>query len=175
MTAAFADFTRSKRSVLAFIRCRLAPVGSAPAAGDHTHGFRHRDGPFDFGGPIPPSSKITAVSSGGDRFTAVLLSLAGIPATIGFIGKFYILASGANASAWPLILVLVLTSVIGLFYYLRIVVTLFSTAPEPQPSTQILEWGSAFVLGGLAVLLIGFGVYPAPLLNLIRATIGGLN
>jgi len=108
-------------------------------------------------------------------FTAVLLSLAGIPATMGFIGKFYILASGANASAWPLIVVLVLTSVIGLFYYLRIVVTLFSAVPERQSAMPRLAWGSAFVLGALAFLLIWFGVYPAPLLNLIRATIGGLN
>jgi NADH-quinone oxidoreductase subunit N len=108
-------------------------------------------------------------------FTAVLFSLAGIPGTIGFVGKFYILASGANASAWLLIIALVLTSVIGLFYYLRIVVTLFSAVPEPQPSTQRLDWSTAFVLGGLAVLLVWFGVYPAPLLNLIRATIGGLN
>lgn len=108
-------------------------------------------------------------------FTAVLLSLAGIPATMGFVGKFYILASGANASAWPLIIVLVLTSVIGLFYYLRIVVTLFSEEPQLQSSKQRLKWGSAVVLGGLAVLLIGFGVYPAPLLNLIQATIAGVN
>jgi len=108
-------------------------------------------------------------------FTAVLLSLAGIPATMGFVGKFYILASGANASAWPLIIVLVLTSVIGLFYYLRVVVTLFSAAPERRASMEGIQWSSALILGGLAVLLIWFGVYPAPLLNLIRATIGGLN
>jgi len=108
-------------------------------------------------------------------FIAVLLSLAGIPATMGFLGKFYILATGAAASAWLLIVVLVLTSVAGLFYYLRIVVALFSAVPERQPSVARLEWGSALVLGGLAVLLIWFGVYPAPLLNLIRATIGGLN
>lgn len=107
--------------------------------------------------------------------TAVLLSLAGIPATMGFIGKFYILASGANASAWPLMIVLVLSSVIGLFYYLRIVVTLFSAGPARQFPRQTLDWGSAMVLGGLAALLIWFGVYPAPLLNLIRATMGGLN
>jgi len=108
-------------------------------------------------------------------FTAVLLSLAGIPATMGFVGKFYILAAGANAAAWPLLIVLVLTSVVGLFYYLRIVVTLFSASAERHPSSQRLEWGSAFVLGGLAVLLIWFGVFPAPLLNLIRTTIGGIN
>lgn len=108
-------------------------------------------------------------------FTAVLLSLAGIPATMGFVGKFYVLASGANVSAWPLMIVLVLTSVVGLFYYLRIVVALFSEVPERPFSIQKLGWGTAFVLGGLAFLLIGFGVYPAPLLNLIRATISGLN
>ena len=108
-------------------------------------------------------------------FTAVLLSLAGIPATMGFVGKFYILASGANVSAWPLVIVLVLTSVIGLFYYLRIVVMLFSAVPEHPSSTQRLGWGSAIVLGGLAILLVWFGVYPSPLFNMIRATIGGLN
>ena len=108
-------------------------------------------------------------------FTAVLLSLAGIPATMGFVGKFYVLASGAKVSAWPLMIVLVLTSVIGLYYYLRIVVTLFSEEPQLQSSKQRLTWSSAIILGGLAVLLIGFGVYPAPLLNLIQATIGGAN
>jgi hypothetical protein len=47
----------------------------------------------------------------------------------------------------------VLIGVIGLFDYLRIVVTLFSAVPEPQPSTQRLDWSTAFLLGGLAVLL----------------------
>src|SRR5580698_11599427 len=59
-------------------------------------------------------------------FTAALLSLAGIPATMGFLGKFYILAAGANARAWPLIVILVATSVAGLFYYLRILVALYA-------------------------------------------------
>ena len=59
-------------------------------------------------------------------FTATLLSLAGIPLTAGFVGKFYVLASGASAALWLLVLVLVVTSVFGLFYYLRVVVTLFA-------------------------------------------------
>jgi NADH-quinone oxidoreductase subunit N len=101
-------------------------------------------------------------------FTAALLSLAGIPATMGFVGKFYILASGANARAWPLIVTLVVTSVAGLFYYLRIVATLYAdpaehTAPEPAVSRS-----TALVLAVLALLLIWLGVYPTPLLNLIH-------
>jgi NADH-quinone oxidoreductase subunit N len=108
-------------------------------------------------------------------FTAALLSLAGIPATMGFLGKFYILTAGAAASAWPLMLVLVLTSVAGLFYYLRIVVTLYSAPPERAVPIQNLAWGSACVLGVLAILLIWLGVYPTPLLNLIRTAMSGLS
>ena len=107
-------------------------------------------------------------------FTAALLSLAGIPGTMGFLGKFYVLAAGAAAAAWPLIIVLVVTSVAGLFYYLRIVVALYSAAPERAP-IQIVSRGGAFILVVLTALLIWFGVYPTPLLNLIRTTTGGFN
>jgi formate hydrogenlyase subunit 3/multisubunit Na+/H+ antiporter MnhD subunit len=107
-------------------------------------------------------------------FTAALLSLAGIPATMGFLGKFYVLAAGAAAAAWPLIIILVVTSVAGLFYYLRIVVALYSAPPERAP-IQMVSRGGAFILVVLAILLIWFGVYPAPLLNLIRTTMAALN
>jgi NADH-quinone oxidoreductase subunit N len=103
-------------------------------------------------------------------FTAALLSLAGIPATMGFLGKFYVLAAGANAAAWPLILVLVVTSVAGLFYYLRIVVALYSAPPEPAPVPIPSPTGASILVVALTILLIWFGVYPTPLLNLIRAT-----
>jgi NADH-quinone oxidoreductase subunit N len=108
-------------------------------------------------------------------FTVALLSLAGIPATMGFLGKFYILAAGANAAAWPLIVILVLTSVAGLFYYLRIVVALFADPPEHAAPLEVLSRGGVLVLAALAMLLIWFGVYPGPLLNLIRTSLGGLN
>jgi NADH-quinone oxidoreductase subunit N len=107
-------------------------------------------------------------------FTAALLSLAGIPATMGFLGKFYVLAAGAAAAAWPLIIVLVVTSVAGLFYYLRIVVALYSAPPEDVP-VQRVSRGAAFILVVLMILLIWIGVYPTPLLNLIRTTTAGLN
>jgi NADH-quinone oxidoreductase subunit N len=107
-------------------------------------------------------------------FTIALLSLAGIPATMGFLGKFYVLASGADAGAWPLILTLVVTSVAGLFYYLRIVVALFSGAPEHAVSLQVASQ-PGLALMALAILLIWLGVYPSPLLNLIQATVARLN
>jgi NADH-quinone oxidoreductase subunit N len=108
-------------------------------------------------------------------FTAALLSLAGIPATMGFLGKFYVLAAGAAAAAWPLIIVLVVTSVAGLFYYLRIVVALYSAATERAAPIPMVSRGGVFILVALSILLIWFGVYPTPLLNLIRTTMAGLN
>jgi NADH-quinone oxidoreductase subunit N len=108
-------------------------------------------------------------------FTAALLSLAGIPATMGFLGKFYVLAAGADSAAWPLTFVLAVTSVAGLFYYLRIVVTLYSAPLERPALIPAVAQGGAVVLGVLTILLIWFGVYPAPLLNLIRSTIGRIN
>jgi NADH-quinone oxidoreductase subunit N len=107
-------------------------------------------------------------------FTAALLSLAGIPATMGFLGKFYVLTAGAASAAWLLIIILVVTSVAGLFYYLRIVVTLYSDPPEHAAPIQVVSRGGAFILVALTILLIWFGVYPTPLLNLIRTSIAGL-
>jgi NADH-quinone oxidoreductase subunit N len=108
-------------------------------------------------------------------FTAALLSLAGIPATMGFLGKFYVLTAGAASAAWLLIIILVVTSVAGLFYYLRIVVTLYSDPPEHAAPIQVVSRGGAFILVVLTILLIWFGVYPTPLLNLIRTSMAGLS
>jgi NADH-quinone oxidoreductase subunit N len=107
-------------------------------------------------------------------FSVVMLSLAGIPATMGFLGKFYVLAAGASVAAWPLVIVLVLTSVVGLFYYLRILVTLYSAPTAIPTPTRSLAWSSAFVLCGLAVLLVWLGVFPESLLNLIRTAVAVL-
>ncbi len=110
-------------------------------------------------------------------FTAMLLSLAGIPLTAGFLGKFYIIAAGASAGAWALIIILVVTSAIGLFYYLRIIVTLYE---QPAASDRAHELtprrapAATVVLVALSVILVWVGVYPAPLLSAIRIAIGSL-
>ena len=101
-------------------------------------------------------------------FTVMLLSLAGIPATMGFLAKFYVLAAGASATKWSLVIILVTTSTIGLFYYLRILVALYSAVPARQVFIQPVAPTSGVVLALLTALLLWFGVYPAPLQDMIQ-------
>lgn len=107
-------------------------------------------------------------------FTAALLSLAGIPLTAGFIGKYYVLATGINGARWALVIILIINSTIGLFYYLRIVVSMLS---QPSDSGVVLNratFSGGIVLLVFTVLLVWFGVYPSPLLKLIQATVSTL-
>ena len=104
----------------------------------------------------------------------MLLSLAGIPLTVGFLGKFYAIAAGVQSSLWLLVILLVINSVIGLFYYLRIVVAMTMTGARPSflPPTTAgrppAEWAAVFSVAVLTLLLIGVGVYPDTLIHLIQ-------
>lgn len=106
-------------------------------------------------------------------FTAMLLSLAGIPLTAGFVGKFYLVAAGAAASMWLLVLSLALSSVIGFYYYLRIILVLFSPSPEPQAEPAGIHPAASAALIALFAALIFLGVYPGPFLTLVGAAAAG--
>jgi len=100
-------------------------------------------------------------------FTAMLFSLAGIPVTAGFIGKFYVVAAGASAAMWSLIIILVITSAIGLFYYLRIVVAMYAKEKDAKAGPAIAVPGT-LALSFLTAVLVFLGLFPQPLLALIR-------
>jgi len=100
-------------------------------------------------------------------FTFMLLSLAGIPLTGGFVGKFYIAASGVDAALWWLVIILVLSSVIGLYYYLRIIVAMFSGTDKNTMAGTYTNYQSGVVLGLLTLLLLWLGVYPSGILDAI--------
>jgi len=104
----------------------------------------------------------------GGTFTAMLLSLAGIPLTVGFIGKFYLVAAGVSAALWLPVVVLALTSGIGLFYYLRVVVAIFARPPQaPAPAAELPLAGS-LTLAGLTMLLVWLGLLPSILFEMIH-------
>lgn len=102
-------------------------------------------------------------------FTAMLLSLAGIPLTAGFVGKFYLLIAAVGSSLWSLVIILVINSAIGLYYYLRVVVAMFTyQAEEKKPLVTPISLEGRLVLAVLTVALFYFGLYPAPLVKIIK-------
>jgi NADH-quinone oxidoreductase subunit N len=116
-------------------------------------------------------------------FTVALLSLAGMPLTMGFIGKFVIFTAGGGSELWALLIVLVLTSTIGLYYYTRLIVVMYVRRPEElelagagQGARVAAAGGAAgvAVLAALTALIIVFGVYPAPLLRLVEHAVSVL-
>jgi NADH-quinone oxidoreductase subunit N len=100
-------------------------------------------------------------------FAAMLLSLAGLPLTAGFVGKFTLVLAAIGSALWVPVAALVLGSVIGLFYYLRLIALLFAGPGRAIPLPPSLSFLSGGVLAVLLVLLLLLGVYPAPLLDLI--------
>lgn len=104
--------------------------------------------------------------------TTAFLSLAGIPLTAGFIGKFYAVEAGVGQRLWLLLAFVVLGSAIGLYYYLRAMVQLYLRAPWVRRYSAPLDWaqgtGGAMVIA-LMVLMLVLGIYPTPFIAIVRA------
>jgi NADH-quinone oxidoreductase subunit N len=97
----------------------------------------------------------------------LLLSLAGIPPTAGFWGKWYLFFAAVEASQWLLAGVLALTSVIGAAYYLRLVFSLYAE-PKLEPSRWRVPVPVSVAVLACVVGLIGLGVLPASLTDAAR-------
>ncbi len=104
--------------------------------------------------------------------TGAMFSLAGIPLTVGFIGKFYLVLAGVGSAQWLLVVSLVISSAIGVYYYLRVVVTMYLPITEAQKTEETTAPGlsavSGTALAALFLLLIWFGVYPSSLIAMIQ-------
>ncbi|WP_455232424.1 NADH-quinone oxidoreductase subunit NuoN [Geopseudomonas aromaticivorans] len=126
---------------------------------------RDCDALFEYRGLFWRRPYLTAV------LATMMLSLAGIPLTAGFIGKFYVVAAGVESQQWWLLGTLILGSAIAVFYYLRVMVTLFLVEPSLQRRDAPLQWAQRaggimlLVVAGLTLLL---GVYPQPLLAVVQ-------
>jgi NADH-quinone oxidoreductase subunit N len=100
--------------------------------------------------------------------TVFLISLAGIPVSAGFVGKFYLFAAAINGGYVALALGGVIMSVVSAYYYLRVVVAMYMRDSLGEEQWAPVSLASAVGLG-LAVLVIGgLGVYPGPVLALAR-------
>lgn len=99
----------------------------------------------------------------------IMLSLAGIPLTAGFIGKFYIFMTGVNTSSWVLLAALIVGSGIGLYYYLRVMLSLFSKGEAASQAESSISNSSSLLVILMAVLVLWMGVYPQPVLEFIAS------
>jgi NADH-quinone oxidoreductase subunit N len=104
--------------------------------------------------------------------TVFLLSLGGFPPTAGFIAKWYVFSAAIKAGYHGLAILGVLTSVVSVFFYLRIVVMMYMTpteSPARFPEVPRIA-GAALVLS--AILIVYLGILPARVLDWAAASIG---
>jgi NADH-quinone oxidoreductase subunit N len=91
-----------------------------------------------------------------------MLSLTGIPPTLGFVGKFYLFRAAIEGQFYLLAVIGVVTSLISAYYYLRVVVTMYMRDGDPETTSEPwlnLTWA------GTAVLTVIIGLLPGPLFD----------
>lgn len=102
-------------------------------------------------------------------FSLFLLSLAGIPLTSGFVGKFAVFAAAIDSGAVWLVIIGVVASVIAAFFYVRVVVLMyFADATDETASVVIPSTFTTIALTASAVMTIALGVFPQWLLDIIE-------
>lgn len=113
-------------------------------------------------------------------FSAMLLSLAGIPLTAGFLGKFYVVAAGMGSGLAWLVIILIANSALSLYYYVRVIAAMSS---RPQPETcpdrknghlPLFSVASGAALAVLTLALIWLGIFPSGLIQAIRSAVESL-
>ena len=100
-------------------------------------------------------------------FALFLLSLAGLPLTAGFTGKWAVFAAAMSAGAWPVVVAAVLTSALAAFFYVRVIVLMYFAEPVgdgPSVSMPSVLTATTIALGVAVTILLG--VVPGPVLEL---------
>jgi proton-translocating NADH-quinone oxidoreductase chain N len=120
----------------------------------------------------------------GASFAVMLLALAGIPLTVGFVSKFVLFSAAVEAQGWFVWLAVagLLNSALSVFYYARVLRVMYmdrgEPAPAPIPAGAVaggsgppllpfdgVGYGRALAIGIATVAIFAFGVYPQPVLT----------
>jgi NADH-quinone oxidoreductase subunit N len=104
----------------------------------------------------------------------LLLSLTGIPPTVGFFAKLYVLLATVDAGLAWLAVIIALNAALAAFYYLRVIVYMYMRDPESEPAPiDRHPFGTlALALSVAGVVLLG--LFPEPLLAFLRSSAGSL-
>jgi NADH-quinone oxidoreductase subunit N len=96
-----------------------------------------------------------------------LLALAGIPLTSGFTGKFAVFRAAIDDGAWPLVVVALLASAVAAFFYVRVIVLMYSPAPAAAgPTVGVPGLPTTLVLAVTVTATVVLGVVPGAVLDL---------
>ncbi len=110
----------------------------------------------------------------GATLTIVLLSMAGFPPTGGFLAKFNVFAAGVRNGLTPLVVIGVLTSLISVAYYLRIVVFMYMKAPERPADIEVENPAVLLVLVLCLYGILQMGLFPGNVLHFIRQAMASI-
>jgi NADH-quinone oxidoreductase subunit N len=107
-------------------------------------------------------------------FAVLLLSLGGLPPTAGFVGKWYVFSAAMRAGHHGLAIIGVLTSVVSIFFYLRVIVMMYMAEPGDAPVSPQLSRAAAFTLAAAVLVTFYLGILPAQALDLALRSVGSL-
>ncbi len=96
-----------------------------------------------------------------------MVSLAGLPFTVGFLGKFFVFAAAIREQLWLLVAIGILAVAAGFYYYLKIVRAMYWQPAESQETIKVAML-SKVTIGLLCALILLFGVWPEPVLAMLR-------
>ncbi len=94
-----------------------------------------------------------------------LLSLLGLPVTAGFLGKFYVFNAALESNLIWLAILVALNSVIGAYYYLRVIVVMYMREPAAEVAVEPVPWTLSVVLWISAAGTIFAGLFPARIID----------
>ncbi|MFY9726125.1 MAG: proton-conducting transporter membrane subunit, partial [Bryobacteraceae bacterium] len=99
-----------------------------------------------------------------------LLSLAGIPPTAGFLGKYYIFLALIQTGHYTLAVIATLYVAVAIYYYFKIVRSMF-TGEETEKAPLATSLGLRLALGASGFLTLAIGIYPEPFLRLAQTSL----
>jgi NADH:ubiquinone oxidoreductase subunit 2 (subunit N) len=100
-----------------------------------------------------------------------LLSLTGIPATGGFVGKLFVFAAAIQVQFYALAVVAILNSVVAAFYYLNVVRYMFFVPAEEGAAAVAVPRPIAWALAVATAMTLLIGLYPQPFINWTTAAV----
>jgi NADH-quinone oxidoreductase subunit N len=128
---------------------------------------------------------VTAITAGGEQnadlshwrglfyrrpflatvMTIFMLSLAGIPPTVGFFAKLFVFQALVSAQIWAPLIVAVIMTIVSFYYYLRVIVVMLAAPDEAVVEKRRLGIPTSTVLGAAALATLILGIFPAVVLD----------